>query len=256
MATYASRDVDYTKIHTCDPNVVSALYQSLDISGDSLVANFMAGHGDMSFELFDYYSYLTHATVTSILIDKYAKQLPESNYFPKIVSDVMSCPLSQWSVDGVIMKLGIHEIPKGQQQFVFNQAYRILSARKHFSIFEIAERSDEYRELFSKIVRKKDELAGFYDLEKNRCFCTEKELFTYFQNAGFNSPKKIATSSFNYNYMYLLKTDFEGNVNKLREFLQFIRETVSASYRKELGFEDYGTSIKMNFWQSVITATK
>lgn len=254
MATYERRDVDYSKIHTSDPNVVSALCKSLDLLGDSVIADFMAGSGDLSFSVFNYYNSLNRATITPILIDKYARQFPESNYFPKILSDVLSCPLMSNSVEGVIMKLGIHEIPKDRQFLVFNQAYRILVLKGHFSIFEIAERNEEYREIFSKIVRKKDELAGFYDLEKNRYFCTEEELFTRFKDAGFKSPRKVATSYFNYNYTYLLNSDFKGDVHKLHEFLDFIRSTVSSDYRKELGFEDYGTSIKLNFWQSVITA--
>jgi len=234
---------------------MSSLAKSLELRQDSILVDFMSGHADAANSVVNYYA-TKNINVTPILVDKFSSQFPKNNSYVTLLSDVLSIPIPYNSVHAVTMKLGIHEISSDKQIQVFNKAYNILKPACAFSICEIAERDDSFRDLFSLIVKKKDELAGFDDFVKNRFFCTQKELESYFLDSGFNPAKQVMMSNFNYNYSYLLQTDFKNDKSKLLEFLDFIRNVVPKSYKKDLGFIDFHDSINLEFRMAVLSAVK
>jgi ubiquinone/menaquinone biosynthesis C-methylase UbiE len=254
MNTYNTRNVEYKKIHSVSEDLYTKVLDSLDLFPGAAIADLMAGHGEMSDAIVKYCC-AKGFIVNGIMLDAYEKQMPERHIFTKVVGDIRKPVLAENSLDRTVMKLGLHEIPQKDQQLAISQVYRALKPNGICVFWELG-LSDTYeQDIFQKIVRKKDALAGFDDLVKNRYFCTETELRTYFQKSGFDKIEIAHSGTFYINTSRWLENDFRNNENKLEELNQFILDLPQGT-KEKYHFKKDASNICMEFAWPIFKVVK
>lgn len=102
-----------------------------------------------------------------------------------VVTDIRDTPFPDDMFDTVVIKMGIHEVPLEEQAAILKEVHRVLKKEGKFVTWELAFSNREAQKVFQDVIRKKDEIAGFTQLVKNRWFPTEAEIFDSFRKAGF-----------------------------------------------------------------------
>jgi ubiquinone/menaquinone biosynthesis C-methylase UbiE len=253
MKTYERRKTDYKQAHGFSESTLTRLAESLDLFEGARVLDLMAGRGTVAEAIGRYYAG-NGVNVSPALHDGYRAQLPEEPKYPIIVCDAKKITVSDESFDGIAVKLGLHEIHRADKLKVFDEAYRILKEGRYFSMWEIALEDNELQRVYQQIVRKKDELAGFWDLVENRYFMRLDEIFHLLAVSGFVDSEVYFPDQF------CLDTsrycNFEGNQSKLNEFNSFIRRIVPEQMRSRIEYRDSGSSISMKVNQPIVRARK
>jgi ubiquinone/menaquinone biosynthesis C-methylase UbiE len=254
MTTYNTRNVEYKKIHSVTDDLYTKVLDILDLFPRAAIADLMAGHGEMSDAIVKYCT-AKGFSVTGIMLDAYEKQMPKNHIFTKVVGDIRKPILEENSLDRTVMKLGLHEIPQKDQQQVISQVYRALKPNGIGVFWELG-LSDTYeQDIFQQIVRKKDALAGFDDLVRNRYFCTESELRTYFQSSGFDKIEIAYRSIFYINTSKWLENDFRNDENKLEELNKFILDLPQRT-KEKYHFKKDDSNICMEFAWPIFKVVK
>ena len=280
---FDDRIVRYEQIHHVKDSDYEALIKAIDPKEGEIIFEGCAGYADAS-------KYIIEATKNfnqkpqlyildeSLIQTERAKkelQLPENHV---IVGDIRETGMSENSFDKTIIKMGIHELLKEEQQKAFTEMYRILKPGGKFVIWELS-LNDKNQKVFQDVLRKKDELAGFNDLVKNRYFQKHDELQSLFENAGFTEIK----DEYNIRYTFNPKSRFEELVSKdrlemLREketlsqeneqelkrmaqervnaLIQYIRQRVSEEAKVIVDFKDLGDDIEMSFNKIIMSGEK
>jgi ubiquinone/menaquinone biosynthesis C-methylase UbiE len=252
--TYDTRSVEYKKIHSVPDDLYTKVIESLDLFPGAILGDLMAGHGEMSDAIITYCS-SKGFKVQGIMLDAYAKQLPESHEFARIVGDIRHPVLSAESLDRTVMKLGLHEIPQKDKQQAISQVYRVLKQEGIGVFWELGFKDSYEQQIFHQIVRKKDELAGFHDLVRDRYFCRESELREYFQKCGFKQIEVVYQGTFYIHTSKWLEGDFGKDETKLEELDKYIMQ-IPEQTRKKYGFKKEGQDICMEFSWPVFRVTK
>jgi ubiquinone/menaquinone biosynthesis C-methylase UbiE len=248
------RNAVYETVHNINPTDLHQLVKSLEIKEGNIVADLMCGYGAVTREILKYHQ------VIPILLDNSEEQLKKSyqelGKIERIFSDIRECPLEDESIDRAVIKMGIHEVPKKDQQIIINQVYRILRQRGVFSMWDIMPTTEEEQILFQDIIRKKDKLAGFESFVTDRYFFKLDEGMNYLRTAGFKEVEHIHKMNFWYSIDKLLNSDFRNDKNKLEEWNEYIRQRVPENLKSKLGYVDKGEKIEMNFEQGIIKGSK
>lgn len=254
METYRQRKTDYRKAHGFSNKSLEKLAESLELKDDSKFLDLMAGKGTVSNAVVSYYS-ARGIRVHPILQDKYLEQLPESLVYPINVSDVRNIELPNESFDGAGVKLGLHEIPKFDQYFAFCEVSRILKPGAFFSLWELALEDVEIQTTYSQIVRKKDSLAGFDDLVRNRHFMRQEQIFELLARTGFENVEVYHPCTFTLDSgNYILGNNLSYEI--LEEFNAHIRSVVPERLKERINYQDFGDTISMKFNQPIIRGRK
>ncbi len=255
MATYNERKTDYRKAHGFNDGTLDRLAASLDLFEGARVLDLMSGQGVVSQAVVNHYG-RKGIKVYPTLHEGYREQLPPNPEYPVIISDARQIPAENESFDGLAVKMGIHEIPKCDQPLVFAEAARLLRPGRVFSLWELALEDEAVQRVYQNIIRRKDELAGFYDLANNRHFMREEQIFGFLKGAGFVDVEVYAPGTFFFNSANWLGNDLANDQNKLKELNEFVRQEVSPDMRLRLNYQDNGDSISMKFNHPVIRARK
>lgn len=141
-----------------------------------------------------------------------------------VVGSVLNMPFEDKTFDRVFIRNGNYEFSKSNQVKLYKEIYRILKEGGSFLNWTLDLDKDN-QEFFQKIARKKDSLAGFSDLVKNRYFMTKEELEEDIKNAGFKSVE-----FFDFKIFYRLsiqkwcQTDFKGDWKKVELWREYIKK--------------------------------
>ncbi len=92
------------------------------------------------------------------------------------IADASCLPLAEHSVDGVVMKILLHNlINPAQQRLALEEAYRILKKQGSLVVIEDFPPDEKYRTFFQKVL----------SCEHARIFLTEEKLEQNLQTTGF-----------------------------------------------------------------------
>lgn len=262
---YDIRNVRYEYVHGVDADAFEQLIRGLDLQSGNVVADLMCGYGAVAREVMKYAA-RQGLKIRTILVDLYAKQLERSCdeleglesgcSVTRILGDARSCPLRDESVDRVAMKFGLHEVPQTDQQGVVNHCHRVLEPDGYFVVWDTMPICTSEQMVLQDVVRKKDEIAGFDDLVKNRYFFRQDEAEGYLRSAGFRGIKILHETTYKLSTKKHLESDFNGDESKLMSWNEYIRGRVPEYMKASLGFADKGKSIEMTFRAAMLRATK
>jgi ubiquinone/menaquinone biosynthesis C-methylase UbiE len=255
MDTYNIRQTDYKQTHGFSGETLEKLAESLELFEGARFLDLMAGKGTVADAVVKFYSQ-RKISVLPTLLDGYRPQLPDQASYPLVVCDARGITLPSESFDGVAVKLGLHEIPHVDKLRVFDEVYRLLKESGLFSMWEVALENPRLQEIFSKIIRKKDELAGFSDLAENRYFMRKDEIIDFLNTSGFTDIQVYSPGIFNVVSSRWLNSDFKNDVAKLTQYNHFIRTIVPEDIRAQIKYFDKRDSISMTFNQPIIRARK
>jgi len=110
--------------------------------------------------------------------------------------------------------------------------------------------------LFQKIIRKKDELADFTLLVKERYFFTEDEFLEVVKSAGFLKIKDFHTIRYRFSSLNRLKPELKNDKNRLHELNNFIRQVFPEKLKKSLEYRDIGEDIQFNVTKKIYVMEK
>ncbi len=184
-------------------------------------------------------------------VDDYVK-----GNFKKILADARKIPLENDSVNKVVVKMGIHEVPRKDQQLIVDEIFRILRKGGIVSIWDVMPLKKDEQILFQRVIRKKDELAGFDTLVKNRYFYREDEIKANLKKAGFSKIKLFSPISYRLSTEKRLDEEFGGDKKKLEKWNDFIRKLIPKNAKKRLHYIDKGNTIKLTFRKAIVKAIK
>jgi ubiquinone/menaquinone biosynthesis C-methylase UbiE len=255
MLSYTGRNVDYKKVHAHKTQDMESLIDSLDLQNGEILADIMGGHGDVTINAINQCAQ-KGIQIKPILVDKYSSQFPQETFCTTIISDSRKMPIGNECIDKAAIKLGLHEMKQSGKIKTLKEIHRILKKKGKLAIWEIGLKNKKELKFYSKVIQKKDQLAGFDDLVKNRRFCRETELFDVLNKAGFTNVKKRQNTIFEMSTKNWLTTDLGNDSTKLEKWNNYIRENISEELKKELQFKDEGETIQLKFNWPIIVAEK
>lgn len=238
-------------------------YPHRDKKGErpKLVVDLMSGYGALTRELVKKCE-RENIPVIPVLIDKYKEQiersLQELRDYPavRIVGDARDIGdmLLEDTVDMVMMKQGLHEIPRDGQQGVINGVHKVLKKRGLLYVWDMWLK-DDTQEVFQEIMRAKDRLTGYQGLARDRYFLMCEEIMGYMEKAGFDLVEtkrgmvhKLSTEK--------RLVEFCNDERKLEKWHEEIRKIVPKAIREKIRYNDSGENIEMCFREGVVRGRK
>jgi ubiquinone/menaquinone biosynthesis C-methylase UbiE len=208
------------------------------ISEGMIILDAMCGNGVLSKELSKLKIDLYLLDNSEFQLNLAKKAVGKANFF---VGSIFKTPFEKEKFDRVFIRNGVYEIPKDKQIKLYKEVWRILNEKGLFLNWAPLLTKDNQK-FFQSIQRKKDELAEFKELVKNRYLMNEEEFSEDIKKAGFSNLE-----FFNLGIKYNLSTkkwceiDFKGDKGKLKELNEYIR----GLYSKHFGIEvkDFGEDI-------------
>lgn len=284
---FDDRVIRYEKIHKVTDMDYKALVGAINPQPGEVIFEGCAGYADVSkhiieatddFDAKPEIYILDESPVQVSRAREELKLLPDDHI---LLGDIRSTGMPDGSFDKAIIKMGVHELPEDEQPKVFVEMYRILNPNGKFIIWELSLDRDTQK-VFQDILRKKDELAGFELLVKNRYFQRHDELITLFENAGFKDVKDEHTIRYIFNpkgridelvskeRLQILKnkerlspkdeeTLLKLGQERANTLIEYIRRRISTSPEDlltKIEYQDLGDDIEMTFDKVVMSGRK
>jgi len=264
------RIVPYEEIHNIRLEDFKKLVKIIDPQDNDIILDGGAGYGAVSREILSEIS--INKKLNLYLLDISPVQLQRATvelnrYFDNhienvkinFVHDSIVHPRCQDSFfDKVACKMVIHEISKGNQQLAINEIHRILKNEGKFVIWDLM-LNEEIQPFFQSVIRKKDELAGYKYLAKQRYFLREDEWIEMLVASGFKKINKEADISYELHSLNRLKHEFNDDMRKLDEWHDFIRyeaKKITNKTKEQIGYSDNGNDIVFNPPKFIYSAQK
>ncbi len=258
------RIVDFDKIHGDSSEAYQKLLKSINLREGMKIGDLMCGYGDVSYHLLDE-SRRKNAGISIFLLDSSEVQLDNSfrnlepynlngNKVVRVLGDARECRFEKESLDTVIIKMGLHEVPFQNQKRILQNAVDSLKQKGRLYIWESFGLDPELNEYFRDIVRKKDELAGFHQIAKNRYFPNQEEIVRSMSNAGLSNVNEIYSGDFKINPLYLV--DLNNNPERIEIFNSYVRKLLPEKVKRRTKFEDNGNSVQMTFTKKIFGGIK
>lgn len=280
---FDDRIVRYEQIHKVKDEYYQALINAIDPREGEVIFEGCAGYADVSKHIIeatkDFQNkpeiYLIDESAVQMKRAHAELQLPEDHM---VLGDVRQTGMSAEKFDKAVIKMGVHELPKDEQPKVFSEMYRILKPEGKFVIWELS-LNETTQKAFQDILRKKDELAGFDIMIKNRYFQRHDELQKLFEDAGFKDVK----DEYNIRYVFDPKGRFEELISRDRQemlaekgtlseddenelrfraqervntLISYIRERVTDEMKDKIEYKDLGDNIEMTFDKVIMSGKK
>ena len=235
---YDIRIVRYEDIHNITEDQFYKLSRAVSPKNGDLILDAGCGYGAVSREI------IRQTPISGglkfHLLDKSSVQIARARKekFPSsahsmefIQGDILEHTLDNKKYDKIVSKMMLHEIPSNFQLDALKRLFNLLKPGGKLIIWE--NKLDDASEVFFKaVIGKKDELAGFHTLKKNRNFLTKKQLFNLLEKAGFSNIKEEYELDYRLATGKRLDPEFKGDPIKLQKWNKFIRYALK-SYKPE-----------------------
>ena len=191
--SYQKRIVSYEKIHSIDENDFESLVSIVNPENRQIILDACCGYGAVSKRLLQTIE-KNNLDTKIVLLDSSELQLTRAKENLKeqnidfVLSDARQTPFPENHFDTVVNKMGLHEVDKESQEQMLKEFYRIIKPGGKIVIWELA-LDEKTQPIFSEIIKRKDELAGFDSLVRNRHFPKKEEVISELQNSGFKNAK-------------------------------------------------------------------
>lgn len=280
---FDDRVVRYEQIHKIKDEYYQALINAIDPREGEVIFEGCAGYADVSKHIVEATKdfqlkpelYIQDESLVQMSRAHTELQLPEDHM---LLGDVRETGMPENKFDKAVIKMGIHELPQNEQPKVFAEMYRVLKPEGKFVIWELS-LNQEVQKVFQDVLRKKDELAGFDAMVKNRYFQRHDELQKLFEGTGFKEIK----DEYRIRYVFNVKGRLEELISKDRlqmlndkgtlsqedeeelkrraqervnALLAYIRERVPEEARAIVEFKDLGDDIEMSFDKIIMSGKK
>lgn len=280
---FDDRIVRYEKIHKIRDEYYQALVNAIDPREGEVIFEGCAGYADVSKHITeatrDFENkpeiYLMDESLVQMQRAREELQLPADHM---LLGDIRQTGMPAETFDKAVIKMGVHELPKEEQPKVFTEMNRLLKPDGKFVIWELSLNEGAQR-AFQDIIRKKDELAGFDLMVKNRYFQRHDELQQLFEDAGFREVKDEYKIRYTFDpqgrFDELISRDrqelleekgtlSENDEEELRRLAQervnaliaYIRERVTDEMKDEIEYKDLGDNIEMTFDKVIMSGKK
>ena len=190
-AGFDVRIVDFKLVHNQKQEDFDAFVDIIDPRDGQIILDGMDGYGAAAKEILDTASQkgfkpeIYTLDESAVQVERARKNIPDIDEKHIIKADVRETPFANDFFDTVVIKMGIHELPKDEQQKAANEMFRVLKQGGKFVTWDLSLVDPETQKVFQDVIRKKDEIAGFDKLVESRYFPRRNELLALFEKAGF-----------------------------------------------------------------------
>lgn len=268
---FDTRIVRYEDIHSISDKDFDNLFYAINPVNNDFLLDLGCGYGAVTREIirkkaannsFNFFL----SDVSRVQLNRAVSELTNlfgqnsvANNMEFYLDDITNSMLKSNYFDKVTAKMVIHEIKKNEQHLAINQIFRLLKPGGKFIIWDLFFHRD-IQHFFQRIIRKKDQLAGFHELVTNRYLFNADELMSLLSKSGFIEIK------INYEISYILETkkrlhvEFDSSIERLRSWNEFILNELDLIHKTNeissilLGQEKDNLIIKIP--KSIITAHK
>ncbi len=188
--SFNDRIVDFSVIHNHREQDWVKFLKIIDARPGEVILSGMDGYGAPSKAIWE--TSASQGFIPEIYaLDESPVQIARASedfpYIPldhRVTADMRKTPFSDSMFDTVVIKMGLHEVPKADQVEVLREVYRILKPGGKFVTWDLSFPDEEVQKVFQDLIRKKDQLAGFVSLVANRYFARREEILDAMNQAG------------------------------------------------------------------------
>lgn len=255
------RIVNYEQLHRISKIDFDCLSDAVRIENGEFILDAGAGYGAVSQALRERnpLSDVTYhlSDVSSVQLDR-AKinfgNIQNSNT-EYIVDNLVYSNLKYNYYDKIVAKMVLHEIPQMYQEGALRNLVGMLKKGGKLVIWDVFLTLDN-QELVQSIIRKKDELAGYYRLLSNRYFFTDAEFLEYVHRVGFSKVLEHTVMPYSLSTENRLIPEFNGDVMKLIEWNSFIKNKFMKVDKSKYNFKESSNDIQFSFTKKIIVLEK
>lgn len=278
------RIVEYEKIHKIKAEYFESLIDAVDPKPGEVILDGMDGYGSVAKWIIKrtkeqgFKPEIFTLDESAVQIERARKNIPDIDEHHTVKADIRKTRFPNEKFDSVVIKMGIHEVLKEEQVKIFSEIFRILKSGGKFVVWELALDKDNQK-IFQDIIRKKDELAGFDSLVKNRYFPRHEELRELFTQAGFSDIRDhyeifYEPSTFERKGELVSKerkqfTEQKGEITpedeeKLQQLgkeradklTRYARERIPENLREKMKYKDLGNDVQFQVKKIIMVGTK
>lgn len=240
---YEKRDVDFSLIHNESDEVYYKLIDHMAICDGQAFLDIGGGYGSFLYKLMNHIpetSMEYHLWDSSKIFIAKANSDYE-NCFDKcpnikvsfIHNDSLNISENHSTYNVILCKMFVHEIPKSDKRKVFDNIYSLLKpgGRVYFWKPHLTEKNYDF---YTKVIAKKDQLANFENLARERAFLLNTELEAHLSDSGFQEINQLFDFDYILHTERRLASEFRNETQKLIEWNNFIKEEHEALNQKEI----------------------
>lgn len=254
---FDNRIVSYERIHSIKQEDFDALLEAVDPKPGQIILDAMCGYGAVAKGLIQkepsIQIYLCDES--EVQLERAKANLPE---LPDSCFPLQSFPGSSFApdfFDAIVIKMGLHEVPKDKQGMVVQEIYKLLKPDGKFVVWDIM-LNQETQALFQDIIRKKDELAGFDMLVRERYFFREEEFLNLIKAANFTSIHDFHTIHYRFSSKKRLESELHNDSNRLDQLNGYIRTRFPEELKTKMNYEDRGDDIQFDIVKKIYLMAK
>jgi ubiquinone/menaquinone biosynthesis C-methylase UbiE len=232
--SYNIRQVRYELIHHITSEQFDALHDALGLQDGDAMLDAGCGYGSATREMVQRNG---DKDVSYVLLDQSRKQLEgaeaELSQYAGISFEFFNLPLTEHpfragQFQKILLKKVLHEFPKEQHVAVLREARRLLAPGGRLVVWQnvLDELSQPF---FQSVMLKKDQLAGFSTLVRNRYFPSESYFGACARAAGFQSPVKAFDFDYHVETSDRLEQELHSDLGLLAQWNQHLNDLAAAT---------------------------
>lgn len=266
--SYDKRVVNYESVHQLTNSNFDLFVSTINPNEGETILDVGAGYGAATREMI---IRNPNVPINYVLLEKSMVQLDRAKVelgnittedfinrqIDFLKGSIQKHPFDSEVFDKVVAKSFIHEIPKNEKTSSFRSIYKMLKSDGQFIIWNYI-LDDINCDYVRKLIRKKDELAGFDELVLERHFPTKKEIVDTLQAAGFKNIREEHTFTYTHHSFSRLG-EFNNDLDVLRIFNKYLvksAEKLDQTVKDHMKFNIQGDDITIEIEQSIYKAEK
>jgi len=265
--SFDKRIVRYEHIHNVKQEYFQELIKLLHLKDGDKVLDLGCGYGSISREILKAQIPNLNLVLTdnsSVQLERAKAELKDYDFKEKkttltyLNDNIVNTNLESNSFNCIIAKMVLHEIPKEKQPITLSNIYNLLKDNGKVVIWDLF-LDEELKPVISKIIMKKDSLAGYDTFIRNRNFLTKNKIFDLLNGAGFKNIKISYSMKTRIYTDRRLEMEFKGDVKKLNDWKEYIRNIIPALSKEnkaKLDFKEIDSGLSFLFPKKIITAHK
>ncbi len=254
---FDNRIVSYEKIHSISAKDIEKLVDAVNPRPGEKILDAACGYGSVGKAILDREprAHVIFVDESPVQIERARQNLPAVSQDQFIQSSLPSQPFGAETFDKIVIKMGLHEVPFSRQEEILATFNHILKLSGRVVVWDIM-LDHTTQELFQDIIRKKDKLADFNLLTKNRYFFREEEFLANSKRAGFAKVTDFHKINYRFSSQKRLSSELQNNTNKLDELNQYIRKKFTPQLKNLLSYEDLGDDIQFTITKKIFILEK